>query len=101
MLTAVKLALNVTTNAFDAEIQDLIDAALLDLRIAGVNGYAESDKLVLQAVKTYCRAHFRSPADYDRLKAAYDEQKGNLMTATGYTDFGEIGGDDECSNLMC
>lgn len=92
MLESVKLALGITVNAYDAEIQDLIDAALLDLGIAGVEGYDENDKLVLQAVKTYCRAHFRSPADYDRLKASYDEQKGQLMIATGYTDWGDVDG---------
>ena len=88
MLDAVKLALGVTVTAYDSEIQDLIDAALLDLGIAGVTGYGSADKLVLQAVKTYCRAHFRSPEDYDRLKAAYDEQKAQLMMAEGYTDWG-------------
>lgn len=92
MLESVKLALGITVNAYDAEIQDLIDAALLDLGIAGVEGYNQNDKLVLQAVKTYCRAHFRSPADYDRLKASYDEQKGQLMIATGYTDWGDVDG---------
>lgn len=92
MLESVKLALGITVDAYDAEIQDLIDAALLDLGIAGVEGYNQNDKLVLQAVKTYCRAHFRSPADYDRLKASYDEQKGQLMIATGYTDWGDVDG---------
>ena len=89
MLDAVKLAMGITVDAYDDEIQDLIDAALLDLRIAGVNTALTQDRLILQAVKTYARAHFRSPADYDRLKAAYDEQKAQLMVATGYTDFGE------------
>lgn len=27
--------------------------------------------------------------EYDRLKAAYDEQKAQLRTATGYTDWGD------------
>lgn len=84
-LGAVKLALAITVNDFDAEITDLIEAAFLDLDVVGVEGYQTGDKLVLQAVKTYCRAHFQSPADYDRLKAAYDEQKAQLMHATGYT----------------
>ena len=92
MLESVKFALGITVDAYDAEIQDLIDAALLDLGIAGVEGYNQNDKLVLQAVKTYCRAHFQSPADYDRLKASYDEQKGQLMISTGYTDWGDVSG---------
>lgn len=91
-LAAVKLSMGITVQNYDAELSDLIDAALLDLGIAGVEGYNQNDKLVLQAVKTYCRAHFRSPADYDRLKASYDEQKGQLMIATGYTDWGDVSG---------
>ena len=41
-------------------------------------------------MKTYVRAHFHSPADYDRLLAAYEEQKGHLMNCTGYTDWSVI-----------
>ena len=37
---------------------------------------------------TYVRMSFGAPANYDKLKAAYDEQKATLMNATGYTDWG-------------
>lgn len=89
MLEAVKLSMGITVSAYDAEIQDLISAALGDLGIAGVDNTLTQDPLITQAVKTYVRAHFRSPADYDRLRACYDEQKAQLMTATGYTDWGD------------
>ena len=85
MLDAVKLALRITTDAYDAEIQALIDAAIKDIGITGVD--AESlteDALVVQAVKTYVRLNFGSPSDYDRLKRSYDEQKKQMQTATGY-----------------
>ena len=89
MLNAVKLALAITVTDFDNEIQDLIDAAQYDLMTNGVAVMEhQTDPLVLQAVKTYCRAHFHSPADYDRLLASYEAQKGHLMQCTGYTDFG-------------
>lgn len=85
MLTAVKLALRITTNAYDDEIQALIDAAYLDLGIAGIDAETISnDPLVVQAVKTYVRMSFGSPSDYDRLKRSYDEQKAQMQTATGY-----------------
>lgn len=88
MLDAVKLALAITVDDFDDEIADLIQAALYDLKTNGVNALnMQTDPLVIQAVKTYCRAHFHSPADYDRLLAAYEEQKGHLMNCTGYTVF--------------
>lgn len=87
MLEKVKLALRLSSNAFDSEINDLIDAALADLDIGGVL-VDVSDPLTVRAVITYCRANFGSPADYDRLKASYDEQKAQLMTATNHTDWG-------------
>lgn len=91
MLDAVKLALAITADDFDNEIEDLIQAALYDLKTNGVDVLnKQGDPLVVQAVKTYCRAHFHSPADYDRLLAAYEEQKGHLMNCTGYTDWGVI-----------
>lgn len=89
MLDKVRLALRITTDAFDSEIEDLIAAALADLGIAGVINFdAGNDPLLTRAVITYCKANFGSPDEYDRLKAAYDEQKAQLQMATGYTDWG-------------
>ncbi len=84
-LAAVKLALRVTTNAFDDEINGLINAALLDMGLAGITNDSLSDALVLRAVVTYCRLNFGQPDDYERLKASYDEQKAQMGMATGYT----------------
>lgn len=89
MIEKVKLALRITTTAFDSEIEDLISAALADLGIAGVENAVESDPLIVRAVITYCKANFGESDEYDRLKAAYDEQKAQLQMATGYTDWGE------------
>ena len=84
-LPAVKMALRVTTNAYDSELNTLINAALLDMGIAGVTNDDDTDALVLRAIVTYCRLNFGKPDDYDRLKASYDEQKAQLSMATGYT----------------
>lgn len=85
MLDKVKTALRVTTNAFDAEITDLVDAACADLGIVGVEAVATtSDALLIRAIITYCRTNFGSPDDYERLKRSYDEQKAQLLTADGY-----------------
>lgn len=85
MLNKVKLALRITTNAFDSELNDLIDAAKLDLGIAGVVLPDELDAICQKAIITYCKVNFGEPDDYDRLKASYDEQKAQLSMATGYT----------------
>lgn len=85
MLSAVKLAMRIVTTAYDAEITSLIAAAIADLGIVGVDVESSTDDaLVTRAIITYCRMNFGSPDDYERLKAAYDEQKAQLITATGY-----------------
>ena len=115
MLKETMLALRVTDMEYAPEICDLLEAAYLDLSIAGVVIDGEcsfnitestdqqtgetvitvvdnsdiEDKMVLQAMKTYVRMHFGSPADYDRLAASYKLQREQLANATGYTNFGE------------
>jgi hypothetical protein len=87
MLEKVKMALRITTTAYDAELTDLIESAKLDMSIAGVVLPPTIDALVTKAVITYCKMSFGIPEDYDRLKASYDEQKAQLATATGYTEW--------------
>lgn len=84
-----RLALRLSTTAYDVEISELIDAAIVDLEIAGVEVPSTLDAIVNTAINTYVKARFGQPEDYDRLKAAYDEQKAQLATATGYTDWGD------------
>jgi len=85
MLDKVKLALRITTDAFDSEITDLIAAACADLGVVGVEAESTTtDALLTRAIITYCRLHFGSPDDYDRLRDSYAEQKAQLITCTGY-----------------
>lgn len=95
MLDKVKLALRITTAAFDSELTDLIDAAYKDLGIGGVANVAPTDVLIIRAVITYCKMNWGEPSDrnYAALKSSYDEQKAQLGTATGYTDWGDISAD--------
>ena len=113
MLNECRQALRITTTAYDGELCSLMDAGARDLAIAGVKlpgtvsfqlvsstvgtvttSYWQDDStlkdaLVMRAIFTYTRMLFGSPDDYDRLRDGYDAQKGQLMHATGYTDFGE------------
>ncbi len=86
-LDKVKMGLRITTTAYDEELTDLIKAAQLDLGIAGVEVPSTLDEIVTRAIITYCKMSFGLPEDYDRLKMSYDEQKAQLVTATGYTDW--------------
>ena len=83
MLEKVKMALRITTDAFNEEITDLIASAMADISLIGIVG-TDTDPLIRKAVITYCRMNFGAPVDYDKLKASYDEQKAQLQTASGY-----------------
>lgn len=87
ILASVKMALPITTDAFDSELAELIESAKLDLATAGVKIPDVIDGLVLIAIKTYCKMHFGAPANYEHLKASYDEQKAQLSMRTGYTEW--------------
>lgn len=89
LIDDVKVACRVTTNTFDSELNMLIDAAKLDLGIAGVELPNELDSICNLAIITYCKMNFGNPDNYDSLKISYDEQKAQLSMATGYTDFGD------------
>ena len=93
-LADVRLALRITTSAFDKELSDLMSAAASDLGIAGVTQTCTDDPLVRRAVITYVKMHFGEPDEYDRLKKSYDEQKAQLATATGYTNWGDSDGSE-------
>lgn len=104
MLQECKLAMRITASEYDAELCSLMDAAARDLSVVGVilpgtvsfanteNGMQDNstltDALCQRAIFTYVRAHFGSPADYDKLVESYDQQKGTLQKARGYTDYG-------------
>jgi len=85
LIESAKLAGRITTNAYDSQIEDLLETALLDLGVAGVVIPEDMSGLVRQAAITFFLMRFGDPDNYDRLKASYDEQKAQLVTCTGYT----------------
>lgn len=92
LLAKAKLTLRITTNAFDTEIRDIIEAGYYDLTTRGVIIERTGENispLVLRALMTYVRLHFGEPENPERLRASYDEQKGQLMITSGYTDWGD------------
>ena len=83
------MALRITTTAYNTELTNLISAARQDLGIAGVEVPQTLDDICLRAVITYCKMNFGLPDDYDKLKKSYDEQKAQLSTHTGHTNWGD------------
>lgn len=88
LMDEAKLARRLKSDAFDNQVRSLLQAAMLDLGVAGVEVPEKLDALVKQAAITYFLMHFGQPDDYDRLKRSYDEQKAQLSTCTGYTNWG-------------
>ena len=88
-IAQAKKARRISTDAFDDEVERLLNAGLQDLGVAGVTVPEELDDLVSQAAITYFMANFGEPEDYDRLKASYDEQKAQMSMRSGYTDWGD------------
>ena len=93
MLNRVKLALLISDNDFDDELNELISAAAKDLGISGVEGIsvteATNDAIVVRAIITYCGYQFElmhgSLERSNAFKKSYDEQKAQLSMSTGYT----------------
>lgn len=92
MLDIVKLALRITTTAFDSELQGLINAALEEMTGLGVVITTESDgqpaSLQVQtAVIAYCKWLFGNNADADRWRDIYHTKLAQLQTMTDYTEW--------------
>lgn len=85
LVAQAKKARRITTDDFDDEVARLLESAMLDLGVAGVEVPEPMDALVSQAAITYFLANFGEPENYDRLKASYDEQKAQLSMHTGHT----------------
>ena len=79
-----KLAMRITTNAYDGEISRLLSAGEADLGIVDVDATDTSDPLILQALITYTRLHFGTPDDAAYLQRSYDEQKAQLISNRNY-----------------
>lgn len=92
MLELVKTALRISGDAYDLELNMLIEAAFLDLQTAGVDLFtaATADDLVKMAVCTYCKANFGNPEDADRILRSYEMQKAQLSMRSGYTEWGDV-----------
>lgn len=92
MLAEARKAVRVTTTSFDDELMDLIHAGIKDLQLPGIHfdvilttsDVTIPDPLAKKAVITYVKCNFGNPSNYDKLKASYDEQKGQMRGNSNY-----------------
>lgn len=89
-LGSLMRAVRVKSDAAKQEIEELAEACVLDLNIAGVYVTDPSDPLTLQALKLYCKANFGydSETDTKRFQASYEHLK-TLMALSGDYEKGE------------
>lgn len=87
MLEKIKQALRIKSNAFNDELNDLITAAKLNLEISGIakSKIIDTDPLIIQAVKTYCKANFGlDNKDSEKYQKSYDMIKIHLALCGDY-----------------
>ena len=48
-----------------------------------------TDSWCMRAIITYVKKNFGNPPNYDQLQKSYETQLGQLMTTSGYTNFGD------------
>lgn len=84
-LAAVKINLRITTEALDTELDEQVSACLADLAVCGIAEPDETDPLILNAIKLWCRREFTDDtAKAEAYLKRYDAMKACLMMAAGY-----------------
>lgn len=83
LIGTVKLAMGISTNAFDVELTALIDACKTELRLAGVVS-TEDDSLFMQAIIFYCKAYFRNDDRSERYQKAFEKVRDAMSLAGEY-----------------
>lgn len=84
-LAKIKQGLRISHGKLDEDIQADIDACLADLCVCGIINTRETDQLIFNAIKLYCRSLYTDDAakgaEYLR---RYEALKSCLMMAEGY-----------------
>ena len=84
MLEKIKIALRISHNKLDDDIQSNIDACLADLEVCGIVFAETADPLILNAVKLYCRSIYTDdPGKGAEYLRRYEALKSCLMMAEG------------------
>lgn len=89
MLDIVKLALRITTTAFDDEITRLINECIEEMTGLGVKvdqeGNIPTSDQVQGAIIAYCKWQFGQNDDSEKWREIFDRKLAQLKTMTGYT----------------
>ena len=81
MLDKLRLALRLTNDVFDDELDALVAACKADLKVAGVVNIKDSDPLIFQAIVLYCKGHFGFADIGEKYLNVYESLKTPLRLA--------------------
>jgi uncharacterized phage protein (predicted DNA packaging) len=90
LIDDVKVALRISSSAFDSEITDLIATARADLKLSGVlaskSDASTPDALVKRAITTYVKANFGlDNPDAEKFQESFNSLKRHLTLSEEYT----------------
>lgn len=74
-----------SSESLDGEIGQTIEAAFMDLSIAGIRNIDAGDALIRQAVKLYLKAQFGFNEESAKYEAAYEHVKAAMSLCSDYT----------------
>ena len=87
MLESIKKSLRISGAIFDTEIQELMNAALADMKLSGISCQNVQDPLIRRAVTIYCKANFGlDNKDSEKYQKSYDMLKNHLCLAGDYNE---------------
>lgn len=94
MLTLVKLALRISTNVIDSEINMLIASCIDELREKGITTATLSDPndRIKGLVVDYCKWKLNFEGNGERYKIAYCESRDTLSMVSEYNGWSEVDG---------
>lgn len=85
VISEVKAALRLTITDFDeTELNPLINACKIDLKIGGVSRIDETDPCIRRAIVLYCKANFGYRDDSEKFAQAYEKFKQALALSGDY-----------------
>lgn len=84
-LTRIKLSLRISHSVLDEDIQADIEACLADLKAARIINPDDTDPLIFNAIKLWCKASYTDdPTKSALYMQRYESLRGCLQMAEGY-----------------
>lgn len=91
LLEDIKSALRIEESESNLEVMDLIESAIEDLKLSGVNPHKviETDPLIKRAITLYCKAHYgyEEINMADRFAEIYLSLKNHLVLSGDYSAY--------------